>query len=65
VVYDRKALAQQKIDPGKTKVSFPNRRTFYASALQRMLFQARLKFQVRYDDAGSPFLWITTLKQAD
>jgi len=65
VLYDRRALAQQKIDPGKAMVSLKNSKTFYASALRRLLFQARLKFDVRYDDAGSPFLWVTTLKQAD
>jgi hypothetical protein len=65
VLYDRKALAQYKIDPGKTMVSLPQSKTFYASALRRMLFQARLKFDVRFDDAGAPFLWVTTLKQAD
>jgi hypothetical protein len=67
VLYDRRALAQQKIDPGKTMVSLPNSKTFYASALRRMLFQARLKFEVRFrfDDAGAPFLWVTTIKQAE
>ena len=65
VLYDRKALAQHKIDPGKAMVSLPNSKTFYASALRRMLFQARLKFDVRFDDAGAPFLWVTTIKQAD
>jgi hypothetical protein len=65
VLYDRKALAQQKIDPGKAMVSLPNSKTFYASALRRMLFQARLKSELRFDDAGAPFLWVTTIKQAD
>jgi len=65
VLLDRKALAKHNIDPGKVSVSFPNKRTFYASALRKMLFQARLKFEVRYDDAGAPFLWVTTNKPAD
>jgi hypothetical protein len=65
VLIDHKALAQQKIDPAKTLVSLPKSKTFYASALRRMLFQARLKCEVRYDDAGSPFLWVTTGKQVD
>jgi hypothetical protein len=65
VLLDRKALAKYNIDPAKLPVSFPNKRTFYASALRKILFQAKLKFEVRYDDAGSPFLWVTTLKSAD
>jgi hypothetical protein len=62
VLYDHKALDQQKIDPAKAMVSLKNTRTFYGSALRRLLFQARLKFEVRYDDAASPLLWITTSK---
>jgi hypothetical protein len=62
VLYDRKALAQHKIDPAKAMVSLKNTRTFYGSALRRLLFQARLKYEVRYDDSGSPFLWVTTSK---
>jgi hypothetical protein len=65
IVYDRKALTQQKIDPTKTLVTLKNTRTFYASALRRLLFQARLKCEVRYDDSGSPFLWVTTVKRVD
>jgi hypothetical protein len=65
VLYDRKALAQHKIDPTKAMVSLKNTRTFYASALRRLLFQARLKYEVRYDDSGSPFLWVTTNKPSD
>jgi hypothetical protein len=31
-------------------------------ALRKLLFQAGLKFEVRLDEAGKPFLWITTVK---
>jgi hypothetical protein len=65
VLFDRKALATYKIDPGKALVSFPNKRTTYSLALRTMLFRAKLKFEVRYDDAASPFLWVTTNKSAD
>jgi hypothetical protein len=62
VLYDRAALAKQKIDPAKAKVSFPNARTNYSMALGRMLFPAGLRFEVRQDEAGMPFLWVFTLK---
>jgi hypothetical protein len=65
VLLDHKALAKYKIDPAKAPVSFPNRRTTYSLALRTMLFRAKLKYEVRYDDAGSPFLWVTTNKPAD
>ena len=54
-----------KIDPGKAMVSFPQKRATYSMALRSMLFCAKLKFEVRYDDANSPFLWITTNRPAD
>ena len=65
ILLDRKALAMYKIDPAKVLVSFPKKRTTYSLALRVMLFRAKLKFEVRYDDAGSPFLWVTTNKPAD
>ena len=43
-------------------VSFPQSRTTYSIALRKMLFKAGLKFEVRVDEAGKPFLWVTTLK---
>jgi len=27
-----------------------------------MLFPAGLQFEIRVDDAGTPFLWVTTVK---
>jgi hypothetical protein len=65
ILLDRRALATYNIDPAKALVSFPKRRTTYSLALRAMLFRAKLKFEVRYDDAGSPFLWVTTNKSAD
>ena len=62
VLFDRPALARHKIDPAHAMVSLPHRRTTYSLALQRLLFQAGMKFEVRYDDAGTPLLWVTSLK---
>jgi hypothetical protein len=64
MILDRKALAQHAVDPGKAIVSYPRRRTTYGQALSRLLFQSGLRFEVRYDEAGTPFVWITTLKPA-
>ena len=65
VLLDRKALSKHNIDPKKASVSLPNKRTTYSLALRKLLFQAKQKFEVRYDDAGTPFLWVTTNKPAD
>ncbi|MEN6451880.1 MAG: hypothetical protein ABFC96_15425 [Thermoguttaceae bacterium] len=62
IVLDRFALQRHNIDPAKVKVSHPQSKTTYSLALKRMLFQARLKFDLRCDEAGTPFLWVTTIK---
>jgi hypothetical protein len=62
VLYDRLALAKYKIDAAKAKVSFPSARANYNTALKKMLFPAGLRFDVRADDAGRAFLWVTTVK---
>jgi hypothetical protein len=62
VLYDRAALAKYKIDPAKAMVSFPRTRTNYSMALGTMLFRAGLQFEVRTDEAGTAFLWVTTVK---
>ena len=43
-------------------VTLPRSRTTYSLALKKLLFQAGLKFEVRVDEAGTPFLWISTIK---
>jgi hypothetical protein len=62
VLYDRAALAKYKIDPAKAMLSFPRARTNYSMALEKMLFPAGLEFEIRVDEAGRAFLWVTTLK---
>jgi hypothetical protein len=62
LLLDHNALARGEIDLG-TKVTIPATNTFYAHALDRLLFQAKLKYDLRLDEADKPFLWITTHKQ--
>jgi hypothetical protein len=56
---DHATLAAHKIDPAKIQVRMPRTRTFYKRIIDRVLAQARLGSQVRIDEAGMPFLWIT------
>ncbi|MBN2579451.1 MAG: hypothetical protein JXB10_10705 [Pirellulales bacterium] len=63
ILYDRRALARQGIDPTKILVTLPQSRTTYSTALRKLLGKARLKYEVRVDDSGAPFLWITTLQR--
>ena len=62
VLYDHNALARHGIDPSKVLVTLPRSRTIYSIALRKLLFQAGLKFEVRCDEAGTPLLWISTIK---
>jgi hypothetical protein len=61
-IYDRVGLARHGIDPTKIMVSLPQSKTTYSIALKKLLFQSGLKFEVRTDEAGTPFLWISTIK---
>jgi len=62
VLLDHNALARGGIDPEKQLVSFPHRRTSYAILLRNCLYQAKLKYELRVDEAGKPLLWVTTVK---
>jgi hypothetical protein len=61
VLYDHLALARHKVDLS-APVSVPKSHTFYAKALSQALATAQLKYELRVDEAGKPFLWITTLR---
>jgi len=62
VLLDHNALARHGIDPEKAIVSLPASRTTYSLLLRRALGQARLKSEIRVDEAGKPLLWVTTIK---
>ena len=62
VVCDRAALAKYKIDPAKARVSYPSARANYSMALEKMLFPAGMEYEVRVDDAGKAFLWVTSVR---
>ena len=62
LLFDHNALAQHRINPAEIAVSLPQGRTYYKAAIDKLLFQARLKEDIRVDEAGKPFVWITTIK---
>jgi hypothetical protein len=63
LIVDQNNLAKQQIDFATVKVTLPKTNTYYSKILERLLFQAKLKYELRVDEADRPFLWITTLKQ--
>jgi len=62
IVIDYNALARLEVDLATKKVEMPKTNTFYGKALDRLLFQANLKYEVRADEADKPFIWISGLK---
>ena len=61
-LFDHNALALHKIDIAKVAATVPGKRLSYSQILQKVLLQARLKFEVRKDEAGKPLIWITSIK---
>jgi hypothetical protein len=59
---DHNALARHGIEPDKKKVNSPQSRITYNQLLRKILSQAALKSEIRLDEAGKPFLWITSVK---
>ena len=58
LLWDHNGMARQSIDPDEVRVSFPSATTTFKRVLARVLSQAKLKSEVRVDEAGQPFLWI-------
>jgi hypothetical protein len=59
IYWDHFAMMSAKIDPATIKVSVPKTRTYYKRVLDRVLAEAHLAAQLRVDEAGTPFIWIT------
>jgi hypothetical protein len=62
LLLDHNSLARQEIDLA-TKVELPKTNTYYDRILDRLLAQAKLKYELRIDETDKPLLWITTIKQ--
>jgi hypothetical protein len=58
--WDHYALESQASDPTKTVVKLPSKKMHYGLILSKILAQAKLQKELRVDEAGKPFLWITT-----
>lgn len=63
MVFDYNNIVRQRIDL-QMKVSTKKKgRRSYASVVDEIVARARLKAEMRIDEAEKPFLWITTQKQ--
>jgi hypothetical protein len=63
LLFDHNSLARQQIDPAAVNVTLDDGRTYYQRIIGRLLNQAGLTSELRVDDAGTPFLWISTLRR--
>jgi hypothetical protein len=64
ILVDHPALASEKVDLAKIKMSLPAKRSMYDLVLRKVLVPNRLVHEVRVDEANRPFLWITTARKA-
>ncbi len=60
-LFDHNSLARHRIDPAQVKVSIPPGNSYYKKILDTVLGQAKLKSEIRVDEAGQPFIWISTV----
>ncbi|HTI50083.1 MAG TPA: hypothetical protein VL475_04000 [Planctomycetaceae bacterium] len=61
ILVDKAGLAAKDIDLSQIKVSHPEKRTTWGLALRSLLAQAKVKHELLVDEAGHPFLWVTSL----
>ncbi len=57
--FDDLILQRRDIHPEKIQVKLPRSKTYLKRAVDRILGQARLAGELRIDEAGKPFYWIT------
>ena len=58
LLIDHNSVARRSVDLNM-KVDLPRGNTYYSRALDLLLIQAKMKYEVRIDEADKPLLWIT------
>lgn len=64
-LYDHNSMARHGADPTKLTATIVKKKQTYFAVVRQALSQVRpqMKPEIRLDDAGQPFLWITTFKK--
>ena len=62
LLYDLPDLKREGIQPAEIRVSYPRKRQAWMAVLPNLAFQGKLKVTLWQDEAGRPFLWVTTVK---
>ena len=63
MLLDHDGCARHRVDPARAIVSIPAGRSFYQRILSSILVQSMLTSEIRQDEIGNPFLWITPVKR--
>ena len=60
-VYDLNSLARRDVELSKIKVNIPKRNEHRSKVIRRAMAQAKagMYYELRVDEAGTPFVWIT------
>jgi hypothetical protein len=58
VLFDEYRMKADGIDIKTFKVSHKRKKTLWSAALKHVCFQARVKWELRSDEAGHPLLWV-------
>ncbi|MCR5164081.1 MAG: hypothetical protein K6C40_08705 [Thermoguttaceae bacterium] len=64
-LYDYNSMAGLGIEPADVVIHQKPGKFTYSRLLNAVLFQAQLQREIRVDEAGNVFFWITTMKSAD
>lgn len=59
IYWDHATLAKHKIDPGEVQVRLPRSRTHLKRVVDQLLFQGRVMGELRVDEGGTGFYWIS------
>lgn len=61
VLWDHRAMTHHRIEPAKILVTLPRTRTTHHGLMRRVLAKADLRYEVRVDEGGKPFIWVTAV----
>ena len=63
-LFDQNSLARHGIELGQVKVSYSKPKISYAVMIDKLLRQTEpsMAYDLRMDEAGRPFLWLTTVR---
>ena len=65
IIFDEGLLAAADNDPDKTKVTVTLKRSFYGKVIRQAVFNANMKSELRVDERGKGFFWITSAKKSN